>query len=340
MRVLLIGGSGFIGPHVAAELAKQGHELAIFHRGRVAIPHHRSIHGERSRLAASRDAIAAFAPDVVVDLITSSERHATDLIATMRGITRRLVVLSSMDVYRACGVLHGFEPGPLEPLPLTEKSPLRTKLQTYPPKQIAMLQQVFGWLDAEYDKIPAERALLADGELAVTILRLPMVYGPGDALRRLHPLVKRIDDGRNAIIVPVAPWRASKGYVEDVAFAIALAAQDTGRTKSVVYNVGERDALSELEWAEFVAQVAGWRGELVTLPEELMPPHLRVPGNALQDWVADTSRIRRELGFAERVSRDEALRRTIAWERSAPVGFVPHRFDYPAEDLAIARRNA
>jgi nucleoside-diphosphate-sugar epimerase len=340
MRVLLIGGSGFIGPHVVAELAKSGHEIAILHRGRVAVPPHLSIVGDRAKLAASRDEIKAFAPDVVVDLITSSERHATDLLDVMRGITRRLVVRSSMDVYRACGVLHGFESGPLEPLPLTESSPLRTKLQTYPPKQIAMLQQVFGWLDTEYDKIPAERALLADGEFAVAILRLPMVYGPGDALRRFHPLVKRIDDGRNAIIVPVAPWRASKGYVEDVAFAIALAAQDTGRTRSRVYNVGEREALSELEWAELVAHVASWRGELVTLPEELTPPHLRVPGNAQQDWVADTSLIRKELGFVERVPREEALRRTIAWERSAPAGFVPHRFDYPAEDLAIARRNA
>jgi hypothetical protein len=54
-----------------------------------------------------------------------------------------------MDVYRACGVLHGTEPGPLEPLPLTEASPVRTTLQTYPPAQVAMLQQVFGWLDGE-----------------------------------------------------------------------------------------------------------------------------------------------------------------------------------------------
>jgi nucleoside-diphosphate-sugar epimerase len=340
MRVLLIGGSGFIGPHVVAELAKSGHEIAILHRGRMAVPPHKSIHGDRARLAASRDAIVEFAPDVVIDLIMSSERNARELIDVMRGITRRLVVVSSMDVYRACGVLHGFEPGPLEPLPLTEGSPLRTKLQTYPPKQIAVLQQVFGWLDNEYDKIPAERALLADGEFAVTILRLPMVYGPGDALRRFHPLVKRIDDGRSSIIVPVAQWRASKGYVENVALAIALAAQVGSTTHSRVYNVGERDALSELEWAELVAQVAGWRGELVVLPDELTPLHLRVPGNAAQDWVADTSLIRKDLGFAERVPRDEALRRTIAWERGAPAGFVPHRFDYPAEDLAVARRNA
>jgi hypothetical protein len=35
-----------------------------------------------------------------------------------RGIAGRVVVASSIDVYRACGVLHGSEEGPLEPVPL------------------------------------------------------------------------------------------------------------------------------------------------------------------------------------------------------------------------------
>jgi len=338
MRVLLIGGSGFIGPFVAADLARAGHELAILHRGRTVLPPHRSIVGDRSRLAASREAIAAFAPDVVIDMVLSSERQARELCDVMRGITRRIVALSSMDVYRACGILHGFEAGPLEPLPLTEDSALRTKLQTYPPKQIAMLQQVFGWLDGEYDKIPVERVLLEDKELATTVLRLPMVYGPGDPLRRFHWLVKRIDDRRRAIIVPLPHWRATRGYVEDVGTAIALAATSDAAIGRV-YNVGEPEALDELAWAQQVARVAGWDAALVQLTGDAIPAHLRIPGNAAQDWVADTSRIRRELGFAERISRDEAIRRTIAWERATPVvgGVLPHRFDYAAEDAALAQ---
>jgi nucleoside-diphosphate-sugar epimerase len=332
----LIGGSGFIGPYVVAELARGGHELAIFHRGKVAVPPHRSIIGDRNQLAASRDAIRDFAPDVVIDLILSSERQARELLDVVRGASPRVVALSSMDVYRACGVLHGFEPGGLEPLPLTETSPLRTRLQTYPPKQIAMLQQVFGWLDDAYDKIPVERALLAERDVAPTMLRLPMVYGPGDSLRRLHPLVKRIDDGRRAIIVPAPSWRATKGYVEDVAAAIALAATIPAAAGRV-YNVGEAETLDELGWARLVADVAGWTGELVPMIDELVPAHLRVPGNTAQDWVADTSAIRRELGFEERVARSEAVRRTIAWERATPPGFVPYRFDYAAEDAVLAR---
>ena len=67
-----------------------------------------------------------------------------------------------------------------------------------------------------------------------------------------------------------------------------------------------------------------------------MAPHLRAPGNAAQHWVADTGRIREELGFHESWTRDLAIRRTAEWERETPPqGFHPHQFDYEAEDAAL-----
>jgi nucleoside-diphosphate-sugar epimerase len=185
-----------------------------------------------------------------------------------RGIASRIVAASSMDVYRACGVFHGSEDGPLEPVPLTEESPLRTKLQTYPPAQLRILQRLFGWLDEAYDKIPVERAVLGDRELPGTVLRLPMIYGPGDLLRRFHPVLKRIDDGRRVIPFEegIAQWRSPRGYVENVAAAIALSAVSehaTGR----IYNVAETPVFSELDWARKIAAATGWDGEFVTPAE-------------------------------------------------------------------------
>src|SRR5438552_8927793 len=182
--------------------------------------------GDRRHLADYAGKLRALKFHVVVDVILSSGRQARELVDVFRGATGRVVALSSCDVYRACGVLHGSEPGPLEPVPLTEESPLRTKLQTYPPERIKMLQQVFGWLDDEYDKIPVEREILGDRELAGTVLRLPMVYGPADPLHRFLPVVKRVDDRRRAILFEekFAAWRAPRGYVETVADATALAA--------------------------------------------------------------------------------------------------------------------
>jgi nucleoside-diphosphate-sugar epimerase len=336
MRVLLIGATGFIGPHVVAALERAGHELAVFHRGRHQLAARvREITGDRKQLPDFTPAFRDFQPEVVVDLILSSGAQARTVRETFRGLARRVVAVSSCDVYRACGVLHGSEPGPLEPVPLTEASALRTTLQTYPRERIAMLQQVFGWLDDEYDKIPVEREIMADAELPATVLRLPMVYGPGDPLHRQYSLVKRMDDGRPVILFERkhAAWRGPHGYVENVGEAIALAATSDAAARRI-YNVADADDCTELEWAGEVASTLGWHGQFVVLPAAQMPPHLLWPGNLDQHWTTDSTRIRTELGYRERVPRGEALRTTIAWERANPPSTPAQPFDYAAEDAA------
>jgi len=341
MNILVIGGSGFIGPFLIRQLQRQGHNVAVFHRGtnQAGVPPDvEHITGDRRELVRHKPSFARLQPDVVIDLILSSGRQARDLVETFRGIARRLVAGSSMDVYRAVGVLHGSEPGQLEPLPLTEESPLRTKLQTYPPERVRMLQKVFGWLDDEYDKIPVEQGILADPELPGTVLRLPMIYGPGDRLHRLFPLLKRMDDGRKKILFAddAAAWRGSRGYVENVAHALVLAATDDSAAGKT-YNVAEERAFSELEWAKSIAAQARWQGELIVLPRHRVPKHLVQPGNTAQHWVASSQRIRSELGYREIVSAEEAIRRTIAWERGHPPAEIsPQQFDYAAEDAALA----
>lgn len=337
MRILVIGGSGFIGPHIVAALQRDEHDVTVFHRHANASLNAHEILGDRRRLADHASTLRALEPAVVIDAILSSGRQARELMDLFRGTASRVVALSSCDVYRACGVLHGSESGSLEPVPLTETSALRTNLQTYPPDRIAMLQQVFGWLDDEYDKIPVEREILGDADLPGTVLRLPMVYGPGDRLRRFWPIVKRIVDGRRAILFEekFARWRGPRGYVQNVAAAIALAAaSDTASGR--VYNVAEPDNASELEWARRIARAMEWTGEFVVLPKDRMPPHLVMPGNVDQHWSVDTTRIRQELGYAEPVAVDDAIRRTIAWERANPTESSPHAFDYAAEDAVIA----
>jgi nucleoside-diphosphate-sugar epimerase len=341
MNILVIGGSGFIGPFLLRQLQEKGNRLAVFHRGSstAKLPENvERIIGDRNQLAASKSVFSRFAPEVVVDLVLSSGKQAQNLMETFRGLARRVVAASSMDVYRAVGVLHGSETGGLEPLPLTEESPLRTKLQTYPRERVQVMQKIFSWLDEEYDKIPVEGAVLSDPSLPGTVMRLPMIYGPGDPLHRFLPVLKRIDDGRSRILFPedMAAWRGSRGYVENVAHAIALAATDE-RAAGKIYNVAEEEIFSELEWARKIAAHTGWQGEFVVLPKEQAPKHLLQPGNTAQHWVASSEKIRRELGYREIVPLAEAIERTIAWERTTPmVGSSFHQFDYAAEDAAPA----
>jgi nucleoside-diphosphate-sugar epimerase len=110
MRILLIGGNGFIGRFAVAALKQQGHALAVFHRGTTAVPAGvDEIRGDRNQLNASAQELKRFAPDVVIDLVISSAPQAEELMNIFRGTTRRVVMLSSIDVYRAVGIFarHG-----------------------------------------------------------------------------------------------------------------------------------------------------------------------------------------------------------------------------------------
>jgi nucleoside-diphosphate-sugar epimerase len=336
MRVLLIGGNGFIGPHVASALERRGHEVVLFHRKRSAAAGRQEIVGDRRHLAEHAVELRALRLDVVIDLILSSGTQARALMHLFSGHTGRVVALSSCDVYRACGVLHGSEPLPLESLPLTESSPLRSTLQTYPPAQIKMLQQVFGWLDDEYDKIPVEREILGQPALPGTVLRLPMVYGPGDRLHRFAPVLTRIDDRRPIILFEEkhAAWRSPRGFVANVGEAVAVAALHEHAAHRI-FNVGDAACQTELEWARLIARSASWAGRFVVLPAPQVPSYLRPPGNLDQHWVVDSRRIREELGYADAVSNDDAIAATIEWERRNRAPKDPASFDYAAEDRAI-----
>jgi nucleoside-diphosphate-sugar epimerase len=107
------------------------------------------------------------------------------------------------------------------------------------------------------------------------------------------------------------------------------------RAAGRIYNVAESAAFSELEWAAKIAAATGWDGQLVTLQKERMPAHLLAPGHTAQHWVADSRRIRQELGYEELVPLDQAIERTIDWGCAhPPEGFNPYKFNYVAEDAA------
>lgn len=78
MRILILGGSGFIGRHVVNELGRAGHELAIIHRGRTSgqlpeIVVNFQVQGsspvDRSGLAGLKFKIRQYAPEIIIDMI-------------------------------------------------------------------------------------------------------------------------------------------------------------------------------------------------------------------------------------------------------------------------------
>lgn len=114
MKILIIGGTRFIGPHVVRLLHNQGHEVTIFHRGKTTVffPEGVSeIIGDRKNLIEFKESFKKLAPLVVLDMIPLTEHDAADLKETFRGIANRVVAISSIDIYRAYGKLWKMEQG-------------------------------------------------------------------------------------------------------------------------------------------------------------------------------------------------------------------------------------
>lgn len=311
MPFFLIGGTGFIGRRVTRRLAATDHNVTVFHRGQTApdLPESvTTVYGDRDDADALRSAIAAASPDVVLDVIPYTETQATALVDACTGHAGRLVVLSSGDVYRQYDGLGGSSDHSPDPVPLAEDAPLRASRYPYRGSGAD-----FAYTH-DYDKILVEEVVRA-ADVPATVLRLPKVYGPGDGQHHLGEALSRLRATEDLVLGDrQARWRWSRGYVENVAAAIVRAATSEAAIGHT-YNVGEPDAVPEVTWLRRVAAAAGIDVTIRTVPDE------QVDDQPPFDWAyslaLDTRRIRSELGFAEPVPQEEALKRTVAWEREA-----------------------
>jgi nucleoside-diphosphate-sugar epimerase len=317
MRVLVLSGSGFIGSAVAKALEE--HELWLFHRGLTGtgLANVRHVLGDRQALDSYRDTLRRVSADVVLDMGVRNGHDAARVVETLEGAANRFVVVSSASVYRTFGVMLGTEPGEPDNRPAPEDAPLRRRL--YPYRRAAPRDPTDPkkWLD-EYDKIPAEQLFLERPGISASVIRLPMVYGPADPDARLVPYVKRMRDARPGIFLDAtsARWRNSRAFVTNAAAAVASVV--LGGQPGRIYNYAEPGDHTEQAWIEAIGRAAGWNGTVRTVahgtagrwarpaldefPEETnFAQHLRV----------DSARIRRELGFHERVTQEEALVRTV-----------------------------
>lgn len=337
MKVLVIGGTGFIGSHVVRLLVERGHTVATLHRGTPGtqlLSRVCHILGNHDDLAGAQTELLLFQPDVVLDVIPYTESQALKLVETFCAVAKRVVIISSADVYRNYDGFRGHATASPDPVPLSEDAPLRET--RYPYRGCGL---PFDWAD-DYEKLLVERAVLSKSSLPNTVLRLPAVYGPGDKQHRTRAYVSRMKAGRPAVFLAreQAEWRWTRGYVENVAAAIALAVSDD-RATGRIYNIGDESALTEREWIRAIATATGWKGEIVEVPAEHLPEHLRQPFDFHYELATDTRRIREELSYTDLINRDEALKRTVEWECTQG-GELDVKQLVAEDELLTARRNA
>jgi nucleoside-diphosphate-sugar epimerase len=301
----VLGGTGFIGRHVVRRLLDAGAEVSTVQRGRAgAGTGARSLAADRADALALRAALADAAPAVLVDMIAYTAADAERLVQSLPASLERLVVISSGDVYWSYGAFLGHEPAERPPGPLDESALLRST--RYPYRAIASGPEDMRY---RYEKIDVEEVARDRAPVPVTVLRLPMVYGPNDPQERVAGALARLQSGGGTVRLNAveSEWRCTRGYVEDVAAGIALATLD-GRAAGTTYNLGEPDALSEREWLDTIAVAAGVACQVV--PARDVAPSL--PANWAIPLVTDTRRIRSELGYREPVGRLDGVRRSLS----------------------------
>ena len=288
MNILLIGGTGLIGPHVI--LGLRGHVVTALTRSGKRLLTETNRAGNRHSPDDISAAIRASSPDLIIDMIPFTRQGAqalVDAVATTQ-TTAPVIALSSIDVYAAFGRLHGTEHAAPQPHLLDEDAALR---------------QMPGPDGDAYDKTGIE-AVYRDALPELTILRMPVVYGWPDCTRVKDYLDPMLDGAQTVTIAQdVMPFQISRTSHQNAAAAVICAALARQRGQHI-FNVADPVAMTELQWAQQIAQVIGWAGDIIA-----GPPH----GYAapIPHIVVDTAKIRRELGYVEPHDPAIALRDNV-----------------------------
>uniref|UniRef100_Q029M7 NAD-dependent epimerase/dehydratase n=1 Tax=Solibacter usitatus (strain Ellin6076) TaxID=234267 RepID=Q029M7_SOLUE len=251
MKVLVIGGTLFIGKALVEELLKEGHEVAVLHRK----PKHdfgrrvENIMADRNNGDAMREALAGRRFDVVFDNVYDWERGTTaaQVEATIRACGDRLsryIFMSSVAAY-GDGLNHK-ESDPLapdyHPIPYTSH------------------------------KATTERMLFrmhATSGLPVVTFRPPFVYGPRTNYYREQFFWDRLRAGR-PIIIPGDGHRLMQFvYVNDLVTAM-VKAMDEPRAVGEAFNIGDPKPVTQVELVEKLAKVANVEPALVRVPRDVI----------------------------------------------------------------------
>jgi len=319
VRVLVLGGTRFIGRAIVDELLDAGHEALVVHRGEtepagLALTPH--LHTDREGRAHRRGQLEKFGPEAMIDCRAMTRTDATAALAAIPRDLRQ-VVLSSMDVYRAFGsLLAGVE---TDPLPLDETSPVRTERFPY-------RGQVEG--REEYEKLDVEEEYL---RRRATVCRLPMVYGDHDYQCREEFILRRVRAGRRAIPVGPASFLWSRGYVREIARGVRLSLESEGAIGEVI-NLCEATTSSIGLWATQILRAAGSSAELVRAPEELLPEDLQLTKNQSQHVLIVPDKARQLLGWVH-ADPEQTVRTSVQWHlANSPEGASD---DFSADDRAL-----
>lgn len=189
MRILIIGGTRFVGRHITQAALADGHEVTLFHRGRTGselFPQARHLTGDRNE---DLSALAEGSWDATVDACAYVPRQVRSLAQALDGRGGQHVFISSTSAY-----------GPPVTAGFSEDAPLA---QLDDPATEEVTERTYGGL-----KVACERSVAelygSSGGGGATIVRPTYVIGPHDYTYRFTWWVERIARG-GIVLAPGEP---------------------------------------------------------------------------------------------------------------------------------------
>ncbi len=185
MRILIIGGTAFVGRHIAEAALDAGHDLTLFHRGKTGT----ELFSQATHLWGDRDedlsALAAGDWDATIDVCAYFPRQVRALAAALGTRGGRYVFISSVSAY-----------SPSVPPNYDESAPLAEVID---PEATQVTNENYGGL-----KVACEQASAAVFGPDTTIIRPTYVIGPYDRSYRFTWWVDRIARG-GTVLAPGSP---------------------------------------------------------------------------------------------------------------------------------------
>lgn len=317
MKLLIVGGTGFLSSALAEESLAAGHEVTIVTRGRSARPvpsAARQIVADRSDEAGFRAAVQGSEYDAVLDAICYTPDHARQDLDCFAGRTGRLIMISTDFVYTVGG------------------------------RRIPIPEDTLRDAPTEYGraKAAAEDVLLGAGDaLAATVVRPPHIVGAGGLLGsgslqgRDAALPARLRRGEPVVLLDGGALLIQPADRRDIALC-CLAALASPATAGRAYNIAGPEAVTTRRYYEIVAEALGVALEVAALPVDA---YLQAYPNQIpftRHRAYDLSALARDAKFRPAIPLETSLREMLDWlERNPPAGAEAPCTDRDAALLAI-----
>jgi nucleoside-diphosphate-sugar epimerase len=258
MRVLVIGGTRFVGRLLAFRLLARGHEVTLFNRGTHADPFGTRVErllGDRTTGDFERR-LHDRTFDAVVDFAAYQGDDVRRAIALFSGRVRHYVFISTGQVYL---VREGLVLGPHGARETEYEGPTRPRPEADP--DLGDWEYGMGKRDCEDALIAA----FARDRFPATTLRIPMVNGEGDYYGRVQAYVTRILDG-GPLLVPHLGGDPRMRHVYGVDVANAIEAMlGVDATYGEAFNLANDETPTLVELLAMLGTHLGATPELVPI---------------------------------------------------------------------------